>query len=106
MANGDFFDERHGLDWLQNYVQTNLYNLLYTSTTKVPQTEAGITRLLSNVEKSLDQAVQNGLIAPGVWNGATLVSCHQVTHCPKVITYTLSRWMNRLNQNVKPVRLR
>ncbi|HIC1693996.1 TPA: DUF3383 family protein, partial [Escherichia coli] len=22
MANGDFFDERHGLDWLQNYVQT------------------------------------------------------------------------------------
>jgi len=35
MANGDFFDERHGLDWLQNYVQTNLYNLLYTSTTKV-----------------------------------------------------------------------
>ncbi len=53
MANGDFFDERHGLDWLQNYVQTNLYNLLYTSTTKVPQTETGITRLLSNVEKSL-----------------------------------------------------
>ncbi|HFI6081638.1 TPA: DUF3383 family protein [Escherichia coli] len=72
MANGDFFDERHGLDWLQNYVQTNLYNLLYTSATKVPQTEAGITRLLSNVEKSLDQAVQNGLIAPGVWNGGDL----------------------------------
>ncbi len=39
---------------------------------KVPQTEAGITRLLSNVEKSLDQAVQNGLIAPGVWNGGDL----------------------------------
>jgi hypothetical protein len=44
MANGDFFDERHGLDWLQNYVQTNLYNLLYTSTTKIPQTDAGVTR--------------------------------------------------------------
>ncbi len=41
MANGDFFDERHGLDWLQNYVQNNLYNLLYTSTTKVPQTDPG-----------------------------------------------------------------
>ena len=27
---------------------------------------------LSNVEKSLDQAVQNGLIAPGVWNGGDL----------------------------------
>lgn len=72
MANGDFFDERHGLDWLQNYVQTNLFNLLYTSTTKIPQTEAGVTRLLSNVEQSLDQAVSNGLVAPGVWNGGDI----------------------------------
>ena len=72
MANGDFFDERHGLDWLQNYVQTNLYNLLYTSTTKVPQTDAGVTRLLSNVEKSMDQSVTNGLVAAGVWNGGPI----------------------------------
>ncbi|MDG1642994.1 DUF3383 family protein [Klebsiella huaxiensis] len=72
MANGDFFDERHGLDWLQNYVQTNLYNLLYTSTTKTPQTDAGVTRLMTNVEASLDQAVNNGLIAPGVWNGGPI----------------------------------
>lgn len=72
MANGDFFDERHGLDWLQNYVQTDLFNALYTSTTKIPQTEAGITRLLSVVEKSLDQAVSNGLVAAGVWNGGDI----------------------------------
>ncbi|MCL8293818.1 DUF3383 domain-containing protein [Klebsiella oxytoca] len=72
MANGDFFDERHGLDWLQNYVQTNLYNLLYTSTTKIPQTDAGVTRLMTNVEASLDQAVNNGLIAPGVWSGGPI----------------------------------
>lgn len=69
MVNGDFFDERHWLDWLQNYVQTNLYNLLYTSTTKIPQTDAGVTRLLSNVEQSMDQSVTNGLVAAGVWNG-------------------------------------
>ncbi|MBP2167728.1 hypothetical protein J2125_000920 [Erwinia toletana] len=72
MANGDFFDERHGLDWLQNYVQTNLFNLLYTSTSKVPQTEAGVTRLLANVEQSMDQAVSNGLMAAGVWNGGPI----------------------------------
>jgi len=72
MSNGDFFDERHGLDWLQNYVQTNLFNLLYTSSSKIPQTEAGITRLLTNVEMSLDQAVSNGLVAPGVWNGGDI----------------------------------
>ncbi|HFW6948501.1 TPA: DUF3383 family protein [Escherichia coli] len=72
MANGDFFDERHGLDWLQNYIQTNLYNLLYTSTTKIPQTDAGVTRLLSNVEQSMDQSVTNGLVAAGVWNGGPI----------------------------------
>lgn len=72
MANGDFFDERHGLDWLQNYVQTNLYNLLYTSGSKIPQTEAGITRLMCNVEASMDQAVTNGLVAAGLWNGGDI----------------------------------
>lgn len=72
MSNGDFFDERHGLDWLQNYVQTNLFNLLYTSTTKIPQTEAGITRLLTNVEQSMDQAVSNGLVGAGIWNGGPI----------------------------------
>ncbi|MBE8621291.1 DUF3383 family protein [Salmonella enterica] len=72
MSSGDFFDERHGLDWLQNYLQTNLYNLLYTSTTKVPQTDAGVTRLLSNVEQSMDQSVTNGLVAAGVWNGGPI----------------------------------
>ena len=72
MCNGDFIDERHGLDWLQNYVQTNLYNLLFTSTTKIPQTDAGVTRLLANVEQSMGQAVTNGLVAPGIWNGGEI----------------------------------
>lgn len=72
MSNGDFFDERHGLDWLQNYVQTNLFNLLYTSATKIPQTDAGNTRIMTNVEQSMGQAVTNGLVAPGVWNGGSI----------------------------------
>ena len=69
MSGGWFIDERHGLDWLQNRVQTDLWNLLYTSTTKVGQDEAGATQLVSTVNRSLDQGVTNGLIGPGVWNG-------------------------------------
>jgi hypothetical protein len=72
MANGDFFDERHGLDWLQNYVQTNLYNLLYTSHNQNPADRRRRYRLMTNVEASLDQAVNNGLVAPGVWNGGPI----------------------------------
>lgn len=56
MCNGDFFDERHGLDWLQNAVQTADYNTLYTSTTKIPQTDAGTTTRIANIEKVLDVA--------------------------------------------------
>lgn len=68
MSNGYFFDEVHGTDWLQNDVQTAVFNLLYTSTTKIPQTDGGINQILTVVESRLDQAVTNGLIAAGVWN--------------------------------------
>lgn len=72
MSNGDFFDERHGLDWLQNAVQTADYNTLYTSDTKIPQTDSGTTMRISNIELVLQQAVGNGLFAPGVWSGGPI----------------------------------
>lgn len=106
MSSGDFFDERHGLDWLQNYVQTNLYNLLYTSTTKVPQTDAGVTRLLSNVEQSMDQSVTNGLVAAGVWNGGPIGQLDSGDTLTKGITSTRSRFPSRRRQTVKHVRHR
>lgn len=70
MSNGTFFDERHGLDWLENAVQTAVWNLLYTSATKVPQTDEGTNLIVTTIEAILDQAVTNGLVAPGVWNAA------------------------------------
>ena len=69
MCNGYFFDEVHGLDWLQNDLQTAVFNLLYTGTTKTPQTNPGINRIVATLESRLDQAVTNGLVAPGQWNG-------------------------------------
>ncbi len=67
MSGGFFFDETHGTDWLQNYVQTAVYNLLYTSTTKIPQTDAGINLITNTVDQAMSQGVVNGLLAPGVW---------------------------------------
>ena len=69
MAGGWFIDEVHGLDWLQNRIETDLWNLLYTTTTKIGQDESGMNAILSTVNNSLDAAVRNGLVAPGVWNG-------------------------------------
>ncbi|MEZ2410546.1 DUF3383 domain-containing protein [Bosea sp. RCC_152_1] len=70
MSNGTFFDERHGLDWLENAVQTAVWNALYTSQTKIPQTDEGMHTLCTVVENVLVQAVTNSLVAPGVWNAA------------------------------------
>ena len=68
-SGGWFIDETHGLDWQQNRVETDLWNLLYTTATKIGQDEAGMTAILATINKSLDAGVRNGLIAPGVWNG-------------------------------------
>lgn len=68
MSNGYFFDEVHGLDWLEDDIQTQVWNLLYTSKTKVPQTNAGMSLIATKIEGCLQQAVTNGLVAPGQWN--------------------------------------
>lgn len=68
VSSGAFFDEIHGTDWLQNAVQAELYNLLYQSKTKIPQTDDGMNQLITAVNSVMAEAVNNGLIAPGVWN--------------------------------------
>ncbi|WP_449411087.1 DUF3383 domain-containing protein [Methylobacterium komagatae] len=69
MANGDYFDERQGCDWFQNELQTALYNLLYTTPTKVPQTDAGMNLIAAVIKSVCLKAVNNGFVAPGLWTG-------------------------------------
>jgi hypothetical protein len=63
-----YIDERQGLDWLQNAIQEACFNLLYTSATKIPQTNDGNTKIVNAITAVLNQAVNNGLVAPGQWN--------------------------------------
>lgn len=72
MCNGYYFDEIHGASWLANDIQTAVYNLFYTTTTKIPQTDAGVHKITTVVEQRCVQAVANGLLAPGVWTGPTI----------------------------------
>lgn len=68
MSGSAYFDEIHGTDWLQNAIQTACYNVLYLSG-KVPQTDAGVNQLVNAIAGVCGQAVLNGLVAPGTWNG-------------------------------------
>lgn len=68
MSGDAFFDEIHGLDWLQNAVQNECWNLPYQSKTKVPQTDSGVNQIITAIEGVMGDARTNQLIAPGVWN--------------------------------------
>lgn len=68
MSGPAFFDEVHGLNWMQNQIQTACYNVLYTSPTKIPQTDAGVNTLVNAISGACSAGVNNGLVAPGVWN--------------------------------------
>lgn len=70
MADGTFIDTVWGCDWLANQIQTDVYNLLYTSPTKVPQTDPGNHLIATTIEQACAAGGNNGLLAPGQWNSA------------------------------------
>ena len=83
MASGNFIDELTGTDWLALTIQTALYNLLYTSPTKVPQTDAGMHLLVTTIEAVCSQAAINGILAPGTWNSNGFGQLHSGDFVPK-----------------------
>lgn len=83
MADGSYFDTIHGTDWLQNRIETDVFNLLYQSTTKVPYTDTGISMIIQKVEQGLRQGVRNGLIAPGnTTDGTYLELGYRIDYVP------------------------
>lgn len=67
MSGPAYIDEIHGLDWFQDAIQNACYNVLYLSPTKIPQTDAGVNQLVNAISAVCDEAVNNGLVAPGTW---------------------------------------
>ena len=70
VASGEFLDVITGTDWLALTIQNEVYNLLYQSPTKIPQTDSGHALIATQMSKVLSQSVANGLVAPGVWDSA------------------------------------
>jgi hypothetical protein len=68
MSGPAWFDEIHFLDWYQDAVQNACYNLLYQSSTKIPQTDAGSNQFVNAINGVNEEAVNNGGVAPGTWN--------------------------------------
>jgi len=67
MASGMYIDVITGVDNFAVTLQTAIYNALYLTPTKIPQTDPGVHSIVTVIEAVCSQFVQNGFIAPGTW---------------------------------------
>lgn len=68
VSSGLFVDTIVGVDWLVSQIKTNVFSILQQTPTKIPQTDSGMNTLATAIASACEQAVTNGLAAPGVWN--------------------------------------
>lgn len=65
-----FFDQVYNRCWFLGALEVAGFNALAKVSTKVPQTEPGMTILKGAYRLVCDRAVRNGYVAPGAWNSA------------------------------------
>ena len=65
-----FFDDIYNQQWFAGTLQVEGFNALAESSTKLPQTEAGVGVLKAAYRSVCEQAIRNGYFAPGTWTGS------------------------------------
>lgn len=83
MASGVFFDTMHEVDFFANQIQTDVFNLLKSTPTKIPQTDAGNHLVATTIESACVVSVNNGTLAPGTWNSQGFGQYSQGDFLPK-----------------------
>lgn len=64
----DFVDNVYNIIAFVDAVQTDLFNLLKATGTKIPQTTRGVNQLVAQAEKTSRGFVRAGVFAPGTWS--------------------------------------
>jgi hypothetical protein len=100
MANGSWLDTTHGLLWLENRCEVDLFNLLYINNTKIPYTQAGINTVISTLDRSLQAAVRNGLAGPGYLPDGTFLPEGYVINAVSLGDTPTSDKSNRIYQGI------
>lgn len=65
-----YADEVYGINWFSTAIQTAGFNALQLVSSKIPQTEAGVSVVKGAYRQVCEQAVSNGFLAPGTWAGS------------------------------------
>lgn len=64
----DFVDNVYNLIAFIDAVQTDMFNVLKATGTKIPQTTRGVNQLVAQAEKTSRGFVRAGVFAPGAWS--------------------------------------
>jgi len=64
----DFVDNRYNLIAYIDAVQTDTFNLLGTTATKIPQTRRGVNQIVDSLEKTTRGFVRAGVFGAGEWS--------------------------------------
>lgn len=63
LADGNFIDTRHFIDWLQAEIQVRVFALLAGADGKIPFTDKGVQAVVSEIYGALAQGITNGGLA-------------------------------------------
>lgn len=72
-----FFDQVYNLLWFVKALEVAGFNYLAQTSTKIPQTEAGMDGLKGSYRRVCRQAVTNAYSAPGAWTNPTTFGVQQ-----------------------------
>lgn len=72
VANGEFIDVIHSLDWLEDAIATGVYDVVASAPTKIPMTDPGVAILQTEVEVHLGVATAAVILASQVVDGELL----------------------------------
>lgn len=72
MCDGQHYDDIYCVDALKTLIQQNVIHLLI-NTKKVAQTDDGMVQIASRISSSCEKVRLAGYIAPGIWNGETIM---------------------------------
>ena len=81
-----FFDSVYNLNWFVGALSVAGFNALSRTSTKIPQTEQGMTFFKRQFRDVCTAAVRNGFVAPGVWSSPDTFGSPEVFHT-NILTY-------------------
>jgi hypothetical protein len=81
-CSGVYTDTIVGADAMAGDVQAAIFNTMYTSATKVPQTDAGMSLLFTAATSICNQYARNGYIGDGIWTSQGFGTLNAGDHLP------------------------